>query len=251
MKAIYTCLTGLFILIQFNSGAQSIYDSLRLVYNESYLFDKFYMNKRDVSFEEAINFELRTIWYDSIRDLAVISVYENAFGYNWTDSSTLNNQIDSIIANSHYPKIRQHAKMIKERATIPLVGRKILNLGLLDSKGDTIWIYSFKGQSLIVNFWAAWNPASTKDMKRIVGYMNKYNVTVLSVSLDEEYRDMVRFVRQKEYYWPVGFAGRGSDIQYYLKVRHIPKYIAIDSEGEIVSESYDDLEKFIKNFSGN
>ena len=136
------------------------------------------MNKRNVSFEEAINFELRTIWFDSIRDLSVIAVYENAFGYNWTDSSSLNNQIDSIIANSHYQKIRKHAAMIKERANMPLVGRKVLNLGLPDNNGDTIWIDSFQGQNLIINFWAAWNPASTKDMKRIVSYMNKYNATI-------------------------------------------------------------------------
>ena len=251
MKIIYAYLLGLFIIIPYKSNAQSVYDSLRQVYNEAYLFDKFYMNKRELNFEDAINFELRTIWNDSIRDLAVISVYENAFGYNWTDSSALNHQIDSIIATSHYPKIRQHASMIRERANIPLIGRKINNLGLPDNNGDTIWIESFKGESLIINFWAAWNSASTKDMKKIVGCMNKYKVKILSISIDEEYKDMARFVRQREYYWPIVFAGRGSDTQYLFKVRHIPKYIVIDPDGIIVSESYDDLERTIKEAQNN
>ncbi|MFC2125389.1 TlpA family protein disulfide reductase [Bacteroidota bacterium] len=251
MKTIYALLFGILILIPFSSRAQSMYDSLRQVFNEAYLFDKFYMNKREVSFEAAINFELRTIWNDSIRDLAVISVYENSFGYNWTDSSTLNHQIDSIIANSHYTKIRQYALKIKERANMPLTGREISNFGLPDNNEDTVWIESYKGENVIINFWAAWNTASTKDMKKIPGYMNKYKVKILSISLDEEYKDMIRYVRQKEYYWPIVFAGRGSETQYFFKVRHIPKYIVINPEGMIISESFDDLESTIKETIGN
>ncbi len=246
MKIIYAFLFGLLFINPGRSGAQAVYDSLRQVYNEAYLFNKYYNNKRNVSFEAAIHYELRTIWNDSIRDLAVVSVYENAYGYNWTDSTSLNYEIDSIINKTLYPEIRQHAMIIKERANIPLVGRNISRMGLPDVNGDTLWLESFRGENFIVNLFAAWNATSIKDMKKITELTNKYKVSFCSISLDEEYQDMVRFINQKGYHWPIVFAGLGSDTQFFYNVRHLPKYIFVNSEGEIIADSYESIEAAVR-----
>jgi thiol-disulfide isomerase/thioredoxin len=245
MKAPKKLVLAVFFIFQLQLNAQSVYDSLKMAYSDAYLFEKFYMNKRNISFEEAINYELRTIWNDSIRELACVAVYDNAFGFNWTDSVSLNQRIDSIIRITRYFEIKDLAKRIRGYANTPLIGQKLVTIDLQGHNGTSFSTEKFRGDYFVINLWATWSKDCIRDMKAIPGIAGRYNIRFYSISFDEEYDAMTRHVKHKKYNWPVVYAGRWNELWSYFKIRHIPKYIVIDPEGIIIAESFEDLEETI------
>lgn len=235
--------------IPVTSYSQSIYDSLKLIYSDAYLFEKFYMNKNEVNFEKAINYELRTIWNDSIRDLAGVAVYENAFGFNWTDSIAMNRRIDSLIEITRYPQIRELAKRIRNYANKSLVGQKMIPIELMDYEGKTISTELYKGESFVINLWVSWDRDCIRDMKAINDLIESEAINFYSISFDEDYNIMVRYLKNKMYNWPVVYAGRWNELWSYFKIRHLPKYIVVDPEGKIIMESHEDIKRIVNEAS--
>lgn len=239
----------IFFWIPVTSYSQSIYDSLKLIYSDAYLFEKFYMNKNEISFEEAINYELRTIWNDSIRDLAGVAVYENAFGFNWTDSLAMNRRIDSLIEITRYPQIKELAKKIRNYANKPIVGQKLIPIELMDYEGKMISTELYKGENFVINLWVSWDRDCLRAMKAITDLIENKDINFYSISFDEDYDIMVRHLKNKMYNWPVVYAGRWNELWSYFKIRHLPKYIIVDVEGKIIMESHEDLESILNEAS--
>lgn len=103
--------------------------------------------------------------------------------------------------------------------------------------GDTLTLADFRGEVVLVNFWATWCPPCRLEMPGFQDVWEDYRdegFTVLGLSVDRGVRDdVVRWVRQREITYPIAFAP-GSVVREYGGANVLPTSLLIDREGRIV-----------------
>src|SRR5262245_19840720 len=81
-----------------------------------------------------------------------------------------------------------------------------LNFTLKDIDGNDVALSSFKGNVIILDFWATWCPPCRQE---IPGYIDLYNTyksrgfVVVGVSVDESLPDLKKFVKQFKVNYPI------------------------------------------------
>jgi peroxiredoxin len=79
----------------------------------------------------------------------------------------------------------------------PIVGRAVPEFTLPDLKGNSKSLASFRGQVVVLNFWATWCPPCIDEMpslQRLSSALADKGVAVVAVSVDERFSDIVEFV---------------------------------------------------------
>ena len=79
-------------------------------------------------------------------------------------------------------------------------------LSLPDPAGRRIALADFKGQVVLLDFWATWcEPClyELPDLKKLQETFKPRGFTILGVSMDEEPRDVAPFLRENKIPYPV------------------------------------------------
>ncbi|MDC1106788.1 redoxin domain-containing protein [Prolixibacteraceae bacterium] len=139
-------------------------------------------------------------------------------------------------------------KIKEDRKTA--VGQKAPNFSVIDIQGNTITLDSFKGQYVLLDFWASWSSPCRKEAPIFVKIYNKYknkNFTIFGISLDKEEIKWKKGIKDFGFTWnhTCDFKVWKAELAQLYNVPSIPKYYLIDPNGMIVAKGINgnELEK--------
>ena len=108
--------------------------------------------------------------------------------------------------------------------------------------GSTIDLAQFKGQVVMINFWASWCGPCRQEMPLLESMYKKYKplgFTLLGVNVEPEQKDAETFLKQTPVSFPVLFDAK-SQVSGLYNVQGMPTTIFIDRKGTVrlVHQSY-------------
>ena len=119
--------------------------------------------------------------------------------------------------------------------------KSIYDFALQDSSKKKIDFKIFKGQYLLIDFWASWCGPCIDNipyLKKIFDQYKSDSIQFISVSLDRNSNDWKRAIKKYDYtgYQVSDFKGFTGQIAIYCKVvTGIPQYVLVDKNGIIIN----------------
>jgi peroxiredoxin len=121
-------------------------------------------------------------------------------------------------------------------AAVPtLVGREAPDFVLKSQDGKNLRLSEFRGQVVVVNFWARWAGDARQEMPaldRINTTYNRAGLVVLGVSVDEDSRRAREFADAMKVRYPILF-DTGSNIGRDYLLQKMPVTILVDRSGVV------------------
>lgn len=156
-----------------------------------------------------------------------------------------------------FKQYKANAKIIKSRQPID-IGSEAIDIVLPTPAGDTLRLSDYKGQYVLLDFWASWCGPCRRENPNVVKMYKKYKekgFVVFSVSLDKNKESWEKAIQQDGLIWPTHV----SDLKYWqsapaqdYKVHSIPHSFLIDPEGKIIAANLrgESLESKLKEIFG-
>jgi len=134
------------------------------------------------------------------------------------------------------------AKLVQEfepskpvRRDTLIVGKPAPEIGLTSLDGKTIWLKSFQGKPVLLDFWATWCGPCVESMpsvKKLYSEAAKYGLILLSIDEDDDAIRAADFLSQNNEIWP-NFHDDGEVVRLFPN-EGIPHFVLIDSAGTVV-----------------
>ena len=108
--------------------------------------------------------------------------------------------------------------------------------------GGTLDLSKYKGQVVMINFWASWCGPCRQEMPLLENIYQKYNklgFTLLGISIDDDSKTAEDFLKKVPVSFPVLFDTQ-SKVSGLYQVQGMPTTIFIDRKGNVrqIHESY-------------
>lgn len=126
-----------------------------------------------------------------------------------------------------------------------LAGNVAPNFVTNDLDGNAVELNSFRGNVVLIDFWATWcSPCrySVPELKTINDYYNGSNFKMISVSSDYSIDSLRNFISDKSMTWMQIWDNKNDVNQYYNVVR-IPHIYLLDKKGVILYSGSPDTKK--------
>jgi thiol-disulfide isomerase/thioredoxin len=151
-----------------------------------------------------------------------------------------------------FPKSPAAAKAAGAQVRLESVG-KTINFQGRNPKGGVVDLAKYRGQVVLIQYWATWCDPCKADMAVLKELYNKYNrsgFTVVGVNLDTTHQDMDAYLADSPLPWPQIFEDGGLDSRpaNELGVLTLPMMLLIDQQGKVVDRNIHatELEKELK-----
>lgn len=117
------------------------------------------------------------------------------------------------------------------------VGQRAPHIELIDLAGNKVQLSDYRGQKVLVNFWATWCPSCQEEMPDMQRFYEDYSddVTILGVNLtmaERSIKDVGNFVQEMGVTFPIILDTDREAINAYRVVVY-PTTFAIDEDGII------------------
>ena len=194
----------------------------------------------------------------SVHPASPVSAYfvvkDFAYKLDLEEMKSVRSKLDASLDGTSY--VQQIESMIARMEKVQ-VGSEAPDFTLPDVNGNLVSLSSFRGNYVLVDFWAAWCPDCRKENPNIVSAWEKYknkNFAILGVSLDRNRDQWLAAIEKDKLTWT-----QVSDLKYWSSeaavlycIRWIPMSFLIDPEGKIVAiglegeELHNKLEELLK-----
>jgi len=142
--------------------------------------------------------------------------------------------------NSATPMVSNEIKEIKN----PEQPKKMApDFELEDLEGRNRSLSEFRGQSVMINFWAIWCPPCRAELPLIQAYADKFNdkLVVLAINAGEEKSNVQHFVNEFDYNLVFLLDPENIAANHY-KIRGLPTSVFIDEQGYWLSTHIGELD---------
>ncbi len=106
---------------------------------------------------------------------------------------------------------------------------------LPSNSGKPVSLSGFKGDVVMINFWASWCGPCRQEMPLIEGLHKKYGklgFTVLAVNVDADPKDAQKMLAEIPVSFPIGFDSKNKVSELY-KVDSMPSTVMVDRKGNM------------------
>jgi peroxiredoxin len=136
-------------------------------------------------------------------------------------------------------RVRQHEAAKAIRAQLK-VGNKFPDFDVKDLEDKPLSISRFKGQPVLIDFWATWCGPCIVELPNVIEAYEAYHdqgFEIIGISLDNKREDLDKFLKDRKLTWPQYFDGKGWENEVASKygVNSIPATFLLDGEGVIVA----------------
>jgi peroxiredoxin len=146
--------------------------------------------------------------------------------------------LDPSLSQSNY-YIAVQKKVEDRRGTT--VGYKATNFSQAAPDGKIVKLSDFKGQYVLIDFWASWCRPCRMENPNVVAAYNKFKdkgFTVLGVSMDSNKEPWLQAIRQDNLTWTQvsDLKGWGNEVGKLYGVQGIPQNFLVDKDGKIIAK---------------
>jgi peroxiredoxin len=162
------------------------------------------------------------------------------FSYN-PDADTLQHIYYGLAPEIQSSYMGKELKQILDAALLTGIGRPAPEFTQADTKGTPVALSSFKGQYVLIDFWASWCGPCRLENPNVLKNFRKFHpkgFTVLGVSLDEKKDKWLAAIRQDGLPWTQvsDLKGWKNEVAVQYGVEGIPMNFLLDKDGKIVAK---------------
>jgi thiol-disulfide isomerase/thioredoxin len=170
---------------------------------------------------------------DTLRELILLTGLREWYYLKDNNRNHISLLMNYIVLKGLSPQNRIIAKNLLEEMSVLETGTAAPELILNHPKYKSI--ADLKGNYVYINFWANWNVESLQELKYIQKLAQKYGhrVVFISVSTGENVEEEKKYFLANKLNW-ILIHDESKSIRNEYKVKSIPYYILIDTEGDII-----------------
>lgn len=173
---------------------------------------------------------------DRLAELVILKSIYDGFYRDPFYRSALLNILDSLSANTVYPKHQSIAADIREKITELLVGFEPPSFELYDLDSNLVRLSDFKGEYVYLGFCNVSGYTCLKEMQLLQDMHKRLGdrIELITVSVDEDIAQLRDYIKANDFQWTILHYGHQPGILNDYDIRAFPTYFLIDPEGKLL-----------------